>query len=58
VRAASAADRPRNQLGVLLPKMEFRANEDIPYWNQQPLYRQTRDALFAIADEHLARCLS
>ena len=58
VRGASAAERPRTQLAALLPKMEFRSNEDIPYWNQQPLYRQTRDKLFAIADECVTRCLS
>ena len=58
VRGATAAERPRTQLAALLPKMEFRSNEDIPYWNQQPLYRQTRDKLFAIVDEFVTRCLS
>jgi len=58
VRAASAAERPRAQLGAMLPQMDFHAVEEMPYWNQQPLYRQTRDKLFAAADECLARCRS
>lgn len=58
VRAASAAERPRAQLAAMLPQMDFHAVEEMPYWNQQPLYRQTRDKLFAAADECLARCRS
>lgn len=58
VRAASAAERLRAQLGTMLPKMDFHPVEDMPYWNQQQIYRQTRHNLFAAADECLARCRS
>lgn len=54
----SAGDgrRQSRQLASMLPQMEFHAVQDIPYWNQPPIYSQIRKNLFEVTQRCMERC--
>ena len=56
LRPGGNADRQRSKLAAALPNMEFDSVQDIPYWNQPPIYKQVREPLFALTEEILERC--
>lgn len=49
-------ERQSKQLASMLPKMEFHAVQDIPYWNQPPTYSQTRKNLFEVTQRCMEQC--
>lgn len=54
--SAGNGERQSKQLASMLPKMKFHAVQDIPYWNQPPIYSQIRENLFEITQRCMEQC--
>lgn len=54
--SAGNGERQSKQLASMLPKMEFHAVQDLPYWNQPPTYSQIRENLFEVTQRCMEQC--